>query len=81
MMLVTCCDSQVWKSGSDNASTAKKSEREKIMLNSRKVAIAKNNASIKRHANIFTGCLALGTLKQVHKKVKALKIAGRSVSG
>ncbi len=50
------------------------------MLNSRKVAIAKNNASIKRHANIFTGCLKAGTLKQVHKKVKALKIAGRSVS-
>ena len=44
------------------------------MMNNRQIAIAKNNASVKRHANIFTGCLSAGTLKQTHKKIKPLKI-------
>ena len=44
------------------------------MMNNKQIAIAKHNASKKRHANIFTGCLSAGTLKQVHKKIKPLKI-------
>jgi hypothetical protein len=44
------------------------------MMNNRQMAIAKNNASVKRHANIFTGCLGAGTLKQTHKKIKPLPI-------
>ena len=44
------------------------------MITNRQIAIAKNNASVKRHADIFTGCLSAGTLKQVHKKIKPLKI-------
>ena len=44
------------------------------MLNNKKIAIAKHNASKKRHADIFTGCLALGTLKQTQQKIKAYKI-------
>ncbi len=44
------------------------------MMNNRQIAIAKNNASVKRHADIFTGCLSAGTLKQTHKKIKPLKI-------
>jgi hypothetical protein len=44
------------------------------MMNNRQIAIAKHNASKKRHANIFTGCLSAGTLKQVQKKIKPLKI-------
>lgn len=44
------------------------------MLTNRKAAVLKHNASKKRHANIFTGCLSDGTLKQVHKKIKPLKI-------
>ncbi len=45
------------------------------MLNNKKIAIAKHNASLKRHADIFTGCLAKGTLKQVHKKIAQSKFA------
>ena len=44
------------------------------MLNNKQIAIAKHNASKKRHADIFTGCLSAGTLKQTHKKIKSLKI-------
>ena len=44
------------------------------MMNNKQIAIAKNNASVKRHADIFTGCLSAGTLKQTHKKIKPLKI-------
>ncbi len=44
------------------------------MMNNKQMAIARNNASVKRHANIFTGCLGAGTLKQTHKKVKPLPI-------
>ena len=44
------------------------------MMNNRQIAIAKNNASLKRHADIFTGCLKAGTLKQVQKKIKPLQI-------
>ena len=46
----------------------------KEMITNKQIAIAKHNASKKRHANIFTGCLSAGTLKQVHKKIKPLKI-------
>ena len=45
------------------------------MITKRQIAIAKNNASIKRHADIFTGCLAKGTLKQTHKKLAQSKFA------
>ena len=44
------------------------------MMNNRQIAIAKHNASKKRHADIFTGCLSAGTLKQVQKKIKPLKL-------
>ena len=44
------------------------------MMNNRQIAIAKNNASVKRHADIFTGCLSAGTLKQTHRKIKPLKL-------
>ena len=44
------------------------------MLNNKKIAIAKHNANKKRFADIFTGCLSAGTLKQIHKKIKPLKI-------
>ena len=44
------------------------------MMNNKQIAIAKHNASKKRHANIFTGCLSAGTLKQTQKKIKPLKI-------
>ena len=44
------------------------------MITNKQIAIAKHNASKKRHANIFTGCLSAGTLKQTHKKIKSLKI-------
>ena len=44
------------------------------MMNNRQIAIAKHNASVKRHADIFTGCLSAGTLKQTHKKIKPLQI-------
>ena len=44
------------------------------MITNKQIAIAKHNASKKRHADIFTGCLSAGTLKQVHKKIKPLKI-------
>ena len=44
------------------------------MLNNRKIAIAKHNASKMRHADIFTGCLRAGTLKQTHKKIKPFKL-------
>ena len=44
------------------------------MMNNRQIAIAKHNASKKRHADIFTGCLKAGTLKQTHRKIKSLKI-------
>ena len=44
------------------------------MITNKQIAIAKHNASKKRHADIFTGCLSAGTLKQTHKKIKPLKI-------
>ena len=44
------------------------------MITNKQIAIAKHNASKKRHANIFTGCLSAGTLKQTHRKIKSLKI-------
>ena len=44
------------------------------MMNNKQIAIAKHNASKKRHADIFTVCLSAGTLKQTHKKIKSLKI-------
>jgi len=44
------------------------------MINNRKAAQLKHNASVKRHADVFTGCLSAGTLKQIHKKIKPLKI-------
>ena len=40
------------------------------MMNNRKKAIAMHNASKKRFADIFTGCLSAGTLKQTQKKIK-----------
>ena len=46
----------------------------KEMITNKQIAIAKHNASKKRHADIFTGCLSAGTLKQVQKKIKPLKI-------
>jgi hypothetical protein len=48
------------------------------MLNNKKIAIAKHNAGKKRHADIFTGCLALGTLKQTQQKIKPLKIGKKA---
>ena len=45
------------------------------MMNNKQIAIAKHNASLKRHADIFTGCLARGTLKQTHKKLAQSKFA------
>ena len=44
------------------------------MMNNKQIAIAKHNASKKRHADIFTGCLSAGTLKQTHRKIKPLKL-------
>ena len=44
------------------------------MMNNKQIAIARHNASKKRHADIFTGCLALGTLKQTQQKIKAYKL-------
>ncbi len=44
------------------------------MINNRKIAIAKHNAGKKRFADIFTGCLAHGTLKQTQKKIKTFKL-------
>jgi hypothetical protein len=44
------------------------------MMNNRQIAIAKHNASKKRFADIFTGCLAHGTLKQTQKKIKTFKL-------
>ena len=46
----------------------------RTLIAKRQIAIAKNNASVKRHANIFTGCLSAGTLKQTHHKIKPLKL-------
>jgi len=40
------------------------------------VAQAMHNASVKRHADVYTGCLALGTLKQTHAKITPFKLAG-----
>jgi hypothetical protein len=48
------------------------------MLNNKKIAIAKHNANKMRHANIFTGCLGAGTLKQTHRKIKPLKIGKKA---
>ena len=45
------------------------------MMNNKQIAIAKHNASLKRPADIFTGCLAKGTLKQTHKKLAQSKFA------
>ena len=44
------------------------------MMNNRQIAIAKDNASKKRFADIFTGCLSAGTLKQTQKKKKTFKL-------
>jgi len=44
------------------------------MLTNRKAAVLKHNASKKRHADIFTGCLSAGTLKQTHRKIKPVKL-------
>jgi hypothetical protein len=44
------------------------------MLNNRKKAIAMHNAGKKRFADIFTGCLSAGTLKQTQKKIKTFKL-------
>ena len=44
------------------------------MMNNKQIAIAKHNASKKRHADIFTGCLSAGTLKQTQKKKKTFKL-------
>ena len=44
------------------------------MMNNRKKAIAMHNAGKKRFADIFTGCLAHGTLKQTQKKKKTFKL-------
>ena len=49
------------------------------MLNNRKKAIAMHNASKKRFADIFTGCLAHGTLKQTQKKKKTFKLPKRLI--
>ena len=48
------------------------------MMNNRKKAIAMHNASKKRFADIFTGCLSAGTLKQTQKKIKPSKFAKKS---
>ena len=45
------------------------------MMNNRKKAIAIHNAGKKRFADIFTGCLAHGTLKQTQKKLATFKLA------
>ena len=44
------------------------------MITNKQIAMARHNASLKRHADIFTGCLKAGTLKQVQKKIKPLQI-------
>ena len=48
------------------------------MMNNKQIAIAKHNASLKRHADIFTGCLSAGTLKQTQKKIKPSKFQKKS---
>ena len=48
------------------------------MMNNKQIAIAKHNASLKRHADIFTGCLSAGTLKQIQKKIKPSKFQKKS---
>jgi len=47
---------------------------EQELLNNRKKAIAMHNAGKKRFADIFTGCLAHGTLKQTQKKKACFKL-------
>ena len=49
------------------------------MMNNKQMAIARHNASVKRHADVFTGCLKAGTLKQTHKKIKPLPILKKMV--
>ena len=44
------------------------------MMNNRKIAIAKHSAGKKRFADIFTGCLSAGTLKQTQKKKACFKL-------
>ncbi len=44
------------------------------MMNNKQIAIAKHNANKKRFADIFTGCLSAGTLKQTQKKIKTFKL-------
>ena len=43
------------------------------MMNNKQMAIARHKASLKRHADIFTGCWKAGTLKQVQKKIAPSK--------
>lgn len=47
------------------------------MITQRQAAKFRHNASVKRHADVFTGCLKAGTLKQTHQKVVPLKILGK----
>jgi hypothetical protein len=44
------------------------------MITNKQIAIAKHNANKKRFADIFTGCLSAGTLKQTQKKKKTFKL-------
>ena len=46
----------------------------KEMITNKQIAIAKHNANKKRFADIFTGCLSAGTLKQTQKKIKTFKL-------
>ena len=54
------------------------------MMNNKQIAIAKHNASKKRHADIFTGCLSAGTLASTQenktlKNIKTLRPIDKSV--
>ena len=49
------------------------------MMNNKQMAIARHKASLKRLADIFTGCLGAGTLKQTHKKINPLPILKKMV--
>lgn len=43
-------------------------------MNDRQKAIARHNAAKKMFADIYTGCLAHGTLKQTQKRKKTFKL-------
>jgi hypothetical protein len=53
--------------------------QETKMITKRQAAQFRHNASLNRHADVFTGCLKAGTLKQTHHKVVPLKILGKKL--